>query len=278
MEEIESLVITAADTNVALAERLWAFGKIVLLFQDMAYGCAYALLGDFHLAEDAAQEAFLAAYRQLGQLRQPGAFPGWFRRIVISQCSRLVRRKSLSTTTLDAAAAVPSSVPAPPQNLERHETKDKVLAAIAALPEHQRMVTTLFYIGGHAQSEIGAFLEIPAKTVKSRLHTARTRLRQSGSLRERMIDMVEEQLHDRRPSRDESFTVRVIDDLTLLTDQEIQRLLPTRSKDHLPLLSHPPQGASQPLEYIWFVVYKKYPFLVAHSASSVPPGFIGSRI
>ncbi len=92
METIEFLVITAADTNVALAKRLAAFGRLVLRFQDMAYGCAYALLGNFHLAEDAAQEAFLTAYRRLGQLRQPGAFPGWFRRIVLSQCSRLTRR------------------------------------------------------------------------------------------------------------------------------------------------------------------------------------------
>ena len=69
MEEIESLVITAADPGAPLAKRLSAFGQIVQRFQDLAYGCAYAILGDFHLAEDAAREAFLAAYRQLPQLR-----------------------------------------------------------------------------------------------------------------------------------------------------------------------------------------------------------------
>ena len=205
MEEIESLVITAADTNVALAERLTAFGQIVQRFQDMAYGCAYAILGDFHLAEDAAQEAFLTAYRQLGQLRQPGAFPGWFRRIVISQCTRLARRKSLSTTALDAAAAVPSSVPAPPQNLERRETKDKVLAAIAALPEHQRMATTLFYINGYSQKDVAEFLEVPLTTVKKRLADSRTRLK------ERMIAMVEETLHKNAP--DDRFSKKVIEEL-----------------------------------------------------------------
>ncbi len=62
VKEIESLVITATQTGVPLAQRLEAFGQIVVRFQDMAYGCAYALLGDFHLAEDAAQEAFLTAY------------------------------------------------------------------------------------------------------------------------------------------------------------------------------------------------------------------------
>jgi DNA-directed RNA polymerase specialized sigma24 family protein len=67
VEEIESLVRRA--TGAAPTERLAAFGELVERFQDMAYGCAYSILGDFHLAEDAAQEAFLAAYRGLDRLR-----------------------------------------------------------------------------------------------------------------------------------------------------------------------------------------------------------------
>ena len=48
---------------------LGAYDQIVRRFQDMAVGYGYSLLGDFHLAEDAAQEAFIAAYQQLPQLR-----------------------------------------------------------------------------------------------------------------------------------------------------------------------------------------------------------------
>ncbi|MCK4850226.1 MAG: sigma-70 family RNA polymerase sigma factor [Phycisphaerae bacterium] len=202
METIESLVTTAADSSLASPQRLAAFGRIVLRFQDMAYGCAYALLGDFHLAEDAAQEAFLTAYRQLPKLRQPGAFPGWFRRIVLSQCRRLTRRKSLPSTALDAAAAVPSSIPPPPQNLARRETKDKVLAAIAALPEHQRMATTLFYINGYSQKDVAEFLEVPLTTVKKRLADSRTKLK------ERMIAMVKDEFKKR--SLPEEFSQRVL--------------------------------------------------------------------
>ena len=120
MEEIERLVIEAADGSVALADRLTAFGRIVHRFQDMAYGYAYAVLGDFHLAQDAAQEAFLAAIR--------------------------------------------------------------------ALPEHQRMATTLFYINGYSQKNIADFLEVPITTVKKRLVDSRTRLK------ERMIAMVSNEL------------------------------------------------------------------------------------
>ena len=64
MEELERLVERARGGD------LDTFGEIVGRFQDMAYGCAYALVGDFHLAQDAAQEAFLEAYRSLDHLQQ----------------------------------------------------------------------------------------------------------------------------------------------------------------------------------------------------------------
>ena len=50
-----------------------AYGEVVRRFQDMAFGYAFSLVGDFHLAEDAAQEAFLQAYRDLSALREPAA-------------------------------------------------------------------------------------------------------------------------------------------------------------------------------------------------------------
>ncbi len=188
MEEIESLVKKAAAADSATEERLAAFGEIVRRFQDMTYGCAYAMLGDFHLAEDAAQEAFLAAYRELPQLREAKAFAGWLRRIVVTQCSRMTRGKRVPTTGLDAAAGVQASEPQPPEALEKQEMEDKVLSAIRALPENQRMVTTLFYINGYSQKTIAEFLEVPVTTVKKRLVAARDRLKQG------MMKMVDETL------------------------------------------------------------------------------------
>jgi DNA-directed RNA polymerase specialized sigma24 family protein len=63
-----------------------AYAAIVARFQDMAVGYAFAVLRDASLAEDAAQEAFLEAFRRLSDLRDPAAFPGWFRRVVFKQC------------------------------------------------------------------------------------------------------------------------------------------------------------------------------------------------
>ena len=86
MEDVQSLVVKARAGDLA------AFEDLVRRFQNMACGYAYARLGDFHLAEDAAQEAFIDAYRLLPDLRAPAAFAGWLRRIVFKHCDRFTRR------------------------------------------------------------------------------------------------------------------------------------------------------------------------------------------
>jgi RNA polymerase sigma factor (sigma-70 family) len=157
------------------------------------------------MAEDAAQEAFITAWRNLDQLRQPEAFPGWFKRIVLSQCNRLTRGKHLETVSLDAIEELVASDSAlqPEQVAEQREQQQCVLAAMQTLPKHERMVTALYYMGDYSTNEIAAFLEVPLTTVKKRLYDARQKLR--NRLRERMLDMVRETLKDKRPSRDEAF-------------------------------------------------------------------------
>src|SRR5947209_18902329 len=89
VKDIHSLIHKAIDSRRKLSERHEAFGELVMSFQDMAFGCAYALLGDFYLAEDAAQEAFITAWQRLHQLRAPAAFPGWPQRMMLNQCNSL---------------------------------------------------------------------------------------------------------------------------------------------------------------------------------------------
>lgn len=184
MEELRALVVSAQDGD------LEAYGKIVRRFQDMAYGYGYAILGDFHLAEDAAQEAFIEAYRDLSKLKDTSAFPGWFRRIVFKHCDRSARRKRVPTAPLEAAAGVASMEPGPAEAAEKREMKNKVLEAIRSLPKNERVVTTLFYIDGYSVNEIAGFLEVPSGTVKRRLHDSRNRLK------ERMLAMVETTLQE----------------------------------------------------------------------------------
>src|SRR5919205_827632 len=102
MASLESLIMRARGGDAD------AYAAVVWRFQDMAVGYGYALLRDFQLAEDAAQEAFLEAYRSLPALREPAAFPGWFRRIVFKHCDRMTRGQRLVTVPLQAVEALRS--------------------------------------------------------------------------------------------------------------------------------------------------------------------------
>lgn len=143
-----------------------AFSHIVGRFQDMAIGYAEAKLRDFHAAEDAAQEAFIDAYLRLDTLRDPAAFPGWFRRILHTHCSRILRKRRIKTVPIEEGSHVTQS------DSGRREMQDEVLEALRALPEAQRVATTLFYINGYSQNEVAEFLEVPVTTVQKRLYGA----------------------------------------------------------------------------------------------------------
>jgi RNA polymerase sigma factor (sigma-70 family) len=125
------------------------------------------------------------AYRKLGDLREPAAFAGWFRRIVFKHCDRITRRQRVATVPLDAVGDLASEQPGPQAIVERRERERLVRQALRALPENQRAATVLYYVGGYAQREVAAFLGVPLSTVKNRLYAARKRLK------ERMIEMVE---------------------------------------------------------------------------------------
>ena len=179
-----------------------AFGTLMLRFQSMAVSFAYGRLVDRDLAEDAVQEAFLEAYFCLDRLRIPEAFGSWLRRIVLKHCDRIVRRAQLPTmpgdqTVADDIANAPHGV------LERTRRVRAVRDAINALPEHERIVTVMFYVSETPQKEIAEFLELPVSTVKNRLFSARRRLRAE------MLPVVAESLCDLTPSIEDCVAERI---------------------------------------------------------------------
>jgi RNA polymerase sigma factor (sigma-70 family) len=180
-----------------------AYRPIVGSFQDMAVAYGYAALGDWQLAEDAAQEAFIAAYCELPALRDPHAFPGWFRRIVIKHIDR-IRRRRRPGISLSDFANVPGPQPSLADIVEQRELRDSVLAAIHALPIPQREVVVLFYIGTNSQQDISAFLDIPVSTVRMRLFHARRMLRAE------LLNSIEHGLPELRPSRDARFVEKTV--------------------------------------------------------------------
>ena len=90
-----------ACVRAAQGGNLRDFEILVHRFQDMAVGYSRGLLDDFHLAEDAAQDAFVLAHARLGQLQQAEAFPGWFRQIVFSCCMRYRQRRTQEAPSQD---------------------------------------------------------------------------------------------------------------------------------------------------------------------------------
>jgi len=190
-------------TAVAKQGDLDAFGGLVEHFQDMAFGAALARLGDFHHAQDATQDAFIEAFRDLRQLRETLAFPSWLRQIVLKHCDRRTRRRGPRLVPLEKSGDRRMDDSNPALAAEKAEAKDLVLAALNELPEDHRMVTTLYYIGGHSTDEIARFIEVPLTTVKKRLHDSREKLK------ERMLNMVNTNLRENAPSRDSRLSTAV---------------------------------------------------------------------
>jgi RNA polymerase sigma factor (sigma-70 family) len=171
MQYLKSLLL------LAMAGDTKAYDKIVACFRDMAYSYAYAILHDFHLAEDATQEAFLQAFYDLPALQEPLAFPGRLRCMVFKQCDRLTRRKKFVSVPLEEVGEIAAYEMDIDQRVEDRERRAMVLDAIASLPSHEREVVLLFHIRDYSQNDIAAFLGVPASTVNSRLQSARKRLK-----------------------------------------------------------------------------------------------------
>ncbi len=178
-----------------------AFTELVRRYQAMAFGSAYARVGDFHLAEDLAQQAFVAAWRSLPTLKDPARFGGWLRRIVQFECAHLLRDRPAATQPLDDARRATASDD-PVRSAERREGFDRALAAVNRLPQPEREVTILFYLHDHSQRQVANFLNQPVTTVNNRLRSARALLRQGD-----LLTMADDALNDHKLP--ESFATRV---------------------------------------------------------------------
>jgi len=186
-----------------LASNWASFSELVSRYRDAVYGVAYHHLGDPDDAQDAAQEAFVHAFRKLRQLRDPNKFGPWLRQITSRVCLDLLRRRGDQAISLDAT---PLSDPraAADDTAERVAARMVVREALSRLSAPARLAVTLYYVNGYSHGEIAHFLGEPVNTVRSRLHRAKRRLR------EEMIGMVSDVLHEDRP--DPEFTKRVIEE------------------------------------------------------------------
>ena len=181
-----------------------AYGQIVTRFQDLAVGYGYAILKDFDLAQDAAQEAFTEAWINLSRIYDIYAFPALLRKIVFKHCDRLTRRgRHIEIVSMEHLVELTSREKQPDQIAQENEMQTFVQEAIETLPENEQQVVSLFYISDYSQQEVATFLDVPTSTVKNRLRSARKRLQ------ERLFDMLKDNINENRPSKDDQFVQRV---------------------------------------------------------------------
>ena len=171
MRELSELVEAAQSGDSE------AYDAMIERFQQMAYATAYRYLGDHHLAQDLVQEAVIEAFVHLPQLKEPAAFPGWFRQIVFRRCTRELRQATLPCISLEAVSDGLLAESNPEDIAVQGEVQACVRSAVALLPQHERLVTVLFYGCRYSYNEVSAFLKIPLSTVKKRLYSARQKLK-----------------------------------------------------------------------------------------------------
>jgi RNA polymerase sigma factor (sigma-70 family) len=152
-----------------------AVAELVGRFSPSAMSLAEAILADGALAEDAVQNAFLAALRRLGQLREPQAFPAWFQQIVRTEAGRIIRgRRDGPAFPQEPASPTRDG---PEDEAMKAELRSVVRAALGRLSDAQRTAAELFYLDERSIAEVAHALRVPAGTVKRRLHDARRQLR-----------------------------------------------------------------------------------------------------
>lgn len=192
MRELSELVEAAQDGDSE------AYETLIQRFQQMAYAIAYRYLGDHHQAQDLVQEAMIEAFVHLPHLKQPDAFPGWFRQIVVRQCTRMLRQTALQCTSLEAVRDNLLEESNPEEIIVQGEIQACVRSAVAELPQKERLVTELFYGRHYSYNEVSVFLKIPLSTVKKRLYSARQKLK--VQLQVALNDAIESAQNEHRAS------------------------------------------------------------------------------
>lgn len=154
-----------------------AFARITRAHYDLVYRIAWRMLGGSGDAEDVAQDVFLRLWRNAGQVRQAGSLRAWLARVATNLAiDRLRRRRP------DEVSELPELVdpgPGPDRQAERRAAGEIVSAAIAGLPERQRVAMVLTYYEELPNAEVAEVLGVSVEAVESLLARARRKLKEA---------------------------------------------------------------------------------------------------
>ena len=170
--------------ELAIKDDADAFGEIVRRWERKIFALCFGMLGREDDAADAAQEAFIAAYRNLKNFRGEARVSSWLHRIAVNQCLTIKRRqKTRAEDFLDDESGeeertfVASPLLSPARTTEKTERMKLVRQAVGALPTDLRQVIVMKEFEDMTFQEISETLELPLSTVKSRLYTALKQLK-----------------------------------------------------------------------------------------------------
>lgn len=155
-----------------------AFGRLVDAYQTPVFNLCYRMLGDRYEAEDAAQEAFLRAYKSIHRYDPERAFSTWILSIAAHHCIDRIRKRRMKTVSIDELSypglADPS--PQPETALGDRERQAQVQMLLENLSPDDRAAVVMRYWYDFSYEEIAAALDLSISAVKSRLHRARRTL------------------------------------------------------------------------------------------------------
>lgn len=219
-------VQSPAEDEAALVRRIVsgdrpAFEILMRKYNQRLYRLARATLGDAAEAEDALQDAYLAAYRSLAGFRGDSALSTWLSRLVLNESLARLRRASRRQNVIPLVSATPEiesemdSVPVPDEDLpERAFGRAQVRALLESkldeLPESFRVVFVLRSVEELSVEETAACLGVPEATVRSRHFRAKSLLREALA---RDLDLAERDVFEFRGSLCDRMVARVLERL-----------------------------------------------------------------
>lgn len=170
-ESAQHLIAAAQSGDTA------AFGRLVELHQQRVFRTARAILGNDADAQDAAQEAFLRAFRHLGSFDPRRDLAAWLYKLTVNVCRDMVRRRPGKGTVEIDTEALAARDPGPFEAAALQEQRDLTRSAIARLPYKERAAITLRDMEGLTTAEVAAALGTTQATVRSQVSAARAKLR-----------------------------------------------------------------------------------------------------
>ena len=155
-----------------------AFGELVEQYRDNVYRLAYRMCGNAYDADEAAQEAFVAAWRALPNFRGDAKFSTWLYRLTTNAAIDVMRREKRHQTVGDGEMIdLADDADSPQETVERTEQQEAVQKALSTLSEEYREVLLLRYMEELDYAEIAEVLQLPSGTVKSRINRAKAALK-----------------------------------------------------------------------------------------------------